>query len=250
MDQSIYGWWLPPDVSVHGAGIDHLISVLHYFMAVLFVGWGLFFAYTLIRFRKREGHAATYEPIAGSLSKYLEIAVAIFEVFVLLGLSMPVWASYKNDPPSEAEALRVRVTAQQFVWNFHYAGPDGEFGRVDISLVKRLNPLGRDFDDPAGKDDVVSVGIFHFPVNKPVVAEVLSLDVIHSFNIPALRVKQDAIPGINVPVWFEAKETGRFELACAQLCGSGHYRMGAKVFIDTAEQYQAWIAEKVKEAQE
>jgi cytochrome c oxidase subunit II len=112
-----------------------------------------------------------------------------------------------------------------------------------VGLIGGDNPLGIDPEDKDSKDDITSVNVFHIPVHKPIIVEVSSKDVIHSFNIPVLRVKQDTIPGQRIPVWFEATQTGHFELACAQLCGLGHYRMRADVFIDTPEDYAKWEAE-------
>ena len=105
------------------------------------------------------------------------------------------------------------------------------------------NPLGLDADDPDGKDDITTVNQLHFPVGKDVIVQISSKDVIHSFNIPVLRVKQDAVPGARIPIWFKATQPGHFELACAQLCGLGHYRMRADVLIDTPEEYAKWQAE-------
>jgi len=250
MDEKVYGWWLPPDISVHGAGIDRLIGVLHWFMALLFVGWGIFFVYCLIKFRAREGHQALYAPVKAVVTKYLEVGVVVIEIFLLFGLSTPVWLAYKNDPPSEKDALHVRIVAEQFAWNFHYPGKDGKFGRVDESLIGGDNPLGIDPEDKDGKDDITTVNQLHIPVHKPVIVEVSSKDVIHSFNIPVLRVKQDTIPGQKIPVWFEATQTGHFELACAQLCGLGHYRMRADVLVDSPEDYAKWEAENAPPPQE
>src|SRR5438034_528498 len=109
-------WSMPMDVSVHGAQIDSLIAVLHWFLAILFVGWGAFFVWCLVKFRARPGHVATYAPIKGIFTKYIEVAVVVVEVFLLFGLSTPVWLAYKTHVPSEAEALHVRVTGQQFAW--------------------------------------------------------------------------------------------------------------------------------------
>src|SRR5581483_10548334 len=204
MDEKLYGWWLPPDVSVHGAKIDQLISVLHWFMALLFIGWGIFFVYCLIKFRARPGHTALYTP---------------------------------------AKAMHIRVVAEQFAWNFQYLGKDGKFGKSDVSLISGDNPLGIDPEDAASRDDIISVNQLHIPVHRPVVVDVSSKDVIHSFNIPVLRVKQDTIPGQQIPIWFEATQPGHFELACAQLCGLGHYRMRADVLIDTPEDFAKWEAE-------
>jgi cytochrome c oxidase subunit 2 len=250
MDEKVYGWWLPPDISTHGAKIDQLISVLHWFMLLLFVGWGIFFVWCLIKYRAREGHKAIYAPVKAIATKYIEGAVVVVEIFLLFGLSTPVWLAYKNAPQDEKNALHVRIIGEQFAWNFQYPGKDGKFGRTDPSLISGDNPLGLDPDDPAGKDDIVTVNQLHFPVHKQVVVEVSSKDVIHSFNIPVLRVKQDTIPGQRIPVWFEATQTGHFELACAQLCGLGHYRMRADVLVDSPEDYAKWETENAPPPQE
>lgn len=201
-----YGLWSPPMLSEHGDKIDHLISVVHVFMLVLFVGWGIFFAYTLFRFRKREGHRAVYEPVKGKISKYAEVAIGLFEVFLLVGLSMPVWADYKTKAPAPTNRLEVRVVAEQFQWDFHYAGPDGIFGRTDAKLITGTNPLGLDETAPGAADDIYTINEMHLPTGRDIYVRLTSKDVIHSFAIPTMRVKQDAIPGMEIPIWFEVKE--------------------------------------------
>lgn len=205
--QMHYGRWIPPMLSEHGGAIDQLIDVLHVFMAVLFIGWGIFFVNCLLKFRQRPGHTARYEPVKGKISKYAEIGIAMFEAFLLVGLSMPVWAKYKNSPPKEPERLNVRVVAEQFQWNFHYAGKDGKFGKTENSRISASNPLGVvGLDDatldPEGADDFVTVNDFHIPVGRPIYVRLTSKDVIHSFDIPTMRVKQDVIPGMEIPIWF------------------------------------------------
>jgi cytochrome c oxidase subunit 2 len=159
-----------------------------------------------MKFRQRAGHGAEYHPVKAKISKYSEMGVAIFEIFLLLGLSMPVWAEYKDRPPAEKDnPLRVRVVAQQFQWNFHYSGNDGKFGRTSLAAISESNPLGLVEDDEAGKDDVFRVNEFYLPVDRPIYVQISSKDVIHSFDIPAARVKQDAIPGMQIPVWFKIK---------------------------------------------
>lgn len=242
-----YGYGLVPDLSAHGAGIDHLIKVLHVFMVVLFVGWGVFLLYCLIKYRRRPGHKASYESNKSKLPKYAEIAVVGFEVFLLVGLSFPVWSKYKRDFPADKDALVVRVIGQQFVWNIHYPGEDGKFGRTDPKLASGSNPLGIDDKDPASWDDVVSVNQFHIPVNKPIISHISAMDVIHSFGVPVLRLKQDATPGIEVPIWFQAVKTGVFDIVCSQLCGVGHSLMKGVVTVESAEDYQKWFAEQPKQ---
>ena len=247
MENNIYGWWLPPDISVHVHEIDQIITLLHWFMALLFVGWGAFFLYTIFKFRQREGHKADYQGVRTHASSYVEAGIAFVEVIFLVFLSIPVWAAIKGDPPMPADAdLHVRVVAEQFAWNFHYPGPDGKFGKTDVALVDGSNPLGIDSSDEAAKDDITTINQFHFPVNKTVLIDLTSKDVIHSFWLPVMRVKQDAIPGMTVPMWFEAKETGQFEIACAQLCGLGHYRMKGFFSVDTDEEFAAWMTEQAE----
>ncbi|HAA75347.1 TPA: hypothetical protein DCE37_09525, partial [Candidatus Latescibacteria bacterium] len=125
MQEKIYGYWLPMNVSTRGDSIDQLINVLHVFMLLLFVGWGIFFVYCLIRFRAGANPTARYEPIKGKASKYLEVFIVVFEAFLLVGLSMPVWSDFKSQLPEEKDALVVEVLAEQFAWNVHYPGKDG-----------------------------------------------------------------------------------------------------------------------------
>lgn len=205
-DFGTYGSWTPPNLSVRGAEIDQLIEILHYFMAVLFVGWGIFFVYCLVRFRAKTGGAAQYQPVKGKISKYAEIGVAIFEAVLLLFFSMPVWGEYKNNPPEPGERVEIRAIGEQFQWNFHYPGPDGKFGRTNAKFIDTVgNTIGLDPDDPVGQDDIQTVGALHVPVGRPIYVRITSKDVIHSFAIPTMRVKQDAIPGMEVPIWFEVQ---------------------------------------------
>lgn len=240
MNQQYYGWWLPFDASTHGWEIDRLIVILHIFMALLFVGWFIFLCTALIKFRQRPGHKA--DPHAGhsKISNYLEVAVAIFEVILLVGFSVPLFNNYRNQLPNKADAMEIRVIAEQFAWNIHYPGADRKFGKTDVKLMGPGNPVGLDKADPNAADDIVAINQLHIPVNQPVIARLTSKDVIHNFFLPVMRVKQDAIPGHEVKVGFEAKKTGKFEIACAQLCGLGHYRMRGFFFIETPEDFAKW----------
>jgi cytochrome c oxidase subunit 2 len=217
-------------------------------MVLLFVAWGVFFVYCLLKFRQRSGHRAVIDPIKAKVSKWAEIGVAVFEAALLIGLAIPVWASVKRDFPSDtgdAPAQHVRVVAEQFAWNFHYPGPDGAFGRTGPQFINMAtNILGRDPSDPHGADDVVS-GELHIVKDRPVIAEITSKDVIHSFFLPVMRVKQDAVPGMRIPVWFKAALTGNYEVACAQLCGNNHYSMRALMAVHgTQQEFDAWLESK------
>jgi cytochrome c oxidase subunit 2 len=247
MQEKIYGYWLPINVSTHGEAVDQLINVLHVFMALLFVCWGIFFVYCLIRFRQGANPQARYEPIQSKTSKYLEVVIVVFEAFLLVGLSMPVWSDFKSALPSESEALTVHVMAEQFAWNVHYPGGDGVFGRKSFEFVTSENLLGLDPDDPNGKDDFNSINNLHIPMGKPILIKLTSKDVIHSFKVPVLRLTQDAIPGQEIPFWFNTTRTGDFDIACAQLCGLGHYRMRGQLHIQTPADFNAWLADQVVE---
>ena len=237
-------WWLPQDISTHGAQIDQLINVLHVFMILLFVGWGIFLVYCLVKFRERPGHKAQTGSKHFKFPLMIEIGILLFEVFLLVFMSSPVWFSFKHDFPAEKDALIIRVVAEQFAWNFHYPGKDGKFGVTKPQLMDGTNPIGLDRESSEGKDDIFTINNLHIPVNRPVILRLFSKDVIHSLSLPVLRVKQDIIPGSEIPVWFQATQTGQFEVACAQLCGIGHYRMRAQLFVDSAADYEKFIAEE------
>ena len=254
---------LPPLATAHGGQIDSLIGWMHVFMLILFVGWGGFFLYALFRFRRSANPVANYTGVRSHASSYLEIAVAIVEAILLVGFSIPLWAARVDHIPAESEALVVEVTGEQFAWNIHYAGPDGKFGKTDIKLLDlQSNPLGVDRSDPAAKDDVTTLNQLYLPVNKPIIVKLRSKDVIHSFGVPEFRVKQDAVPGLTIPIWFIPNVTTaemrtrtgdaefQYEIACAQLCGLGHAHMRGFVTVVSAEEFQKWLEEKVKEQSE
>src|SRR6476661_8487369 len=245
---------LPLLASAHGGQIDRLIAWTHVFMFILFIGWSSFFIYCLLRFRKSRQPVADYAGVRSHTSSYLEVAVAVVEAILLIGFSIPIWAARVDHLPAASEALTVQVTGEQFAWNVHYPGPDGVFGRTDLTKIDlQSNPLGLDRSDPAAKDDVTTVNQLYLPVNKPIIVNLRSKDVIHSFNVPEFRVKQDAIPGLTIPIWFipnvttaeMRQRTGnpqfQYEIACAQLCGLGHYRMRGFVTVLSTEEFQKWM---------
>jgi cytochrome c oxidase subunit II len=239
-------YWFPILASEHGSRIDSL------FMAVLVVS-GIAFVlvqgalgFFVARYGENGRERAAYwhdNPKAEAI--LLIITAVILTVLVFMG--QRVWASiYFSDAPTDATI--VEITGEQFLWNFHYAGPDGQFGRTDSKLITSTNNIGLDRDDPAAKDDIVSIGNMHAPVNKPVRVRLRSKDVIHSFFLPNFRVKQDAVPGMGIEVWFTPTKAGPFEVACAELCGLGHYRMKAALTIDESqEKFNQWLEEAAKQ---
>ncbi|HEX4697153.1 MAG TPA: hypothetical protein VH254_05730 [Candidatus Udaeobacter sp.] len=237
---------LPPNASFHGYQIDHIIEFCHWFMGALFVGWSTFFIYVLIRFRKRRQPSADHLGVRSGISTHLEFSVVLIEAVLLLGFAIPLWAKRVNQFPPGKEALLVHVVAQQFSFNYHLPGPDGAFGRRDVGFVSNTNPLGIDPNDPAGKDDIVTSGELHVPLNRPVIAELSSKDVIHDYFVPAMRIGGDAIPGSLIPIWFTPIKTGSYEVVCAQLCGLGHYSMKGTLVVDTPQEYEAWLKERAE----
>src|ERR1700693_1340105 len=178
----------PPNASEHGYQIDHILEFSHWFMGVLFFGWSAFFIFVLIRFHKSRHPKADHGGVRSGISTHLEFSCVLIEAVLLLGFAIPLWAKRVNEFPTAKDAILVHVVGQQFNWTFHLPGPDGQFGRRDIDLVSNSNPLGLDPSDPSGKDDIVVTGELHVPVNRPVIIELSSKDVIYNFALPHMRI--------------------------------------------------------------
>ena len=252
---------LPAAASSHAGDIDQMIVLIHWLMAVLFVGWGAFFVFVLFRFSHRANPKADYAGAKGKLSKGIEVLIVVAEMVLLVGYAIPAWAKRVQQFPVESEATVVRVVGEQFAWNVQYPGADGRFGRSDVTLVSADNPLGLDRNDPDGKDDVTTINQLNVPVDRPVLVQLSSKDVIHSFGLYEMRVKQDAIPGLRIPVWFiptvttadmrqkMGKADFDYEITCSQLCGLGHFRMRGFITIQSAADYKKWYDDQEKELQ-
>jgi cytochrome c oxidase subunit 2 len=262
-----YGWGLPVAASTYAGKIDFGIWLIHIAMIGIFVLWGIFFTYLLIKYRKRDGVPAVREDhdetpakisIPDSISKFPfaqllyknsselksllpDLLVMVFEIALIVFYALPVWSSIKMKMPDEKDAIVVEVVAEQFGWNVHYPGPDGKFGKREPELVHFNNPIGLDRTDPDAMDDIVVGNELHMPVGKKMLIKLTSKDVIHDFFVPEFRIKQDAVPGMLIPVWIEPTRVGHYELACAQLCGFGHALMRGDVFVDTPEDYEKWL---------
>lgn len=246
---------LPEVASAHGPQIDAVIGYVHWLMLVMFVGWSALFLFMIFRFRRKANPEASYTGTKGKPAKFVEVGVVAAELILLIGFSIPLWSDRVDEFPPESESTVVRVIGEQFAWNVHYPGADGQFGRTRLELVDtQTNPLGLDSSDPAAKDDVITLNQLHLPVGKPAIVHLSSKDVIHSFMLPEMRVKQDAIPGLETPLWFiptvttaemrerKGKPEFSYEIACAQLCGLGHYRMRGFLTVDTPEGFETWLA--------
>jgi cytochrome c oxidase subunit 2 len=238
--------YMPVDASAHGPEIDRLIAWVHWLMLLLFVVWGAYFLFVLWRFHSKRHPRASYHGAETHLSSYAEAGVAVVEVVLLVGFSIPMWFRWATPPKKEANPLEIRVVAEQFAWNVHYPGPDGKFGRTDVKLVSSTNPLGLDTNDAAAKDDITTLNQLHLELNRPVIVHVSSKDVIHSFKLPVMRAEQDAIPGMTVaihftPVKMPKNAQEKWEIACAQLCGLGHYRMRGEILVHNHNDFQQWM---------
>jgi cytochrome c oxidase subunit II len=237
--------FMPVLASEHGGDVDHFIIYVHLLMGVLFVGWFSYFLYTLFRFSAKKNPKADHLGVKSHASSYLEVVVAMVEIALLVGFAIPLWAKVVDEFPKESESTVIRITAQQFAWNSRYPGKDGVFGKQSITLVDGNNPMGYDPADPAGKDDIVPpLNDINVPVNKPVIVQLTSMDVIHSFSVHPFRICQDAIPGQKVPLHFFPNKEGRYMITCAQLCGNSHYFMRGYFTVLSQEAYDKWIAEK------
>lgn len=237
-----------PNASQHGPQVDFMLEFVHWFMLALFIGWTVFFFYTLIRFRKSRNPKADYVGVTSHKNTWIEGGVVIIEAVLLLVFAFPLWGQRVNQFPDDRDpgkVTKVRVIAEQFAWNFRYPGVDGEFGKQDPHFVSSDNPFGLDPDDAKGKDDFASsLNEMHVPVNKPVIIDISSKDVIHSYCVRQMRMTQDAIPGMSIPVWFTPIKTGKFEIACAQLCGIGHAKMRGFLVVETQEEYDKWLKDQ------
>ena len=238
---------LPVLASEHGRSVDDLIIYVHLLMIVLFAGWLAYFFYALFRFHRSRNPKADYLGVRNHASNYIEVAVAVVEGVLLLGVAVPLWGKAVGGPPNTEGATQVQIVAQQFNWNFRYPGKDKEFGRQEMRFVNSTNVFGVDPDDPKGKDDFPTVDEMHVVVGKPVVAYISSKDVIHSFKVIAMRVTQDAIPGMRIPIWFVPNKIGHYQINCAQLCGNSHSAMAnGLLVVESQEDFDKWVDAKSK----
>jgi cytochrome c oxidase subunit 2 len=215
---------LPEDVSTYGGKIDGLFHLILWITGTIFVIVEVLLLLFLFRYRRREGRPAHYTHGSNRLEVIWTIVPAVICV-VLAMLSRRSWAEIKQNMPQGA--MNVEVTAEQFAWNIRYPGPDGKLETAD---------------------DVITLNQLHFPVGRPLIVTLHSKDVIHSFFLPEFRVKQDAVPGMTTRIWLEATRVGHWEIACAELCGLGHFRMKGFVTVETPEEFERWLAETAREA--
>jgi cytochrome c oxidase subunit 2 len=235
---------LPVNASGDKIQVDHLLVFVHLLMVSLFVGWFCYFIFVLFRFNKKRNPKADHVGVKSHMSTWVEAGVALIEAGLLVGLAIPIWARNVEGFPKGPDVTTIKVIGQQFLWNGWYPGTNGVFVTQDKKYISASNPFGFNTNDPNYKENFTVVGDFYVPVNKPVVLNITSLDVIHSFSIKPMRLTQDAIPGMSIPAWFKPVKEGSYQINCAQLCGSSHYGMRGLLHVVSQDEYDKWLAKK------
>jgi cytochrome c oxidase subunit II len=220
-----FGIWFPRDVSEHGRVIDQLFMFILWLTGTIFVATEGALFYFMWKYNDRSNR----EPAKFSHGSHsLEVVWTILPAVTLLFISiyqMNAWADAKMRKPDIP--VTAEIAARQFNWDVRYPGPDGELHTPDDILR---------YD-----------GDIHLPVNEEILLLINSGDVLHSFFLPNLRMKQDVVPGMAQNMWFKAKESGSFDIVCAELCGWGHYKMKGRVTFESRAKYEDWLAEKLTE---
>jgi cytochrome c oxidase subunit 2 len=237
--------WLPDAASAHAASLDGVLRGIHWHILLIGLLWLAVFLYAIVRFRQGANPEARQAGVRGFWPALAIGAVMLGDIFILATQALPAWSERLAPPPAGARPLEVRITAEQFAWNIHYPGPDGVFGRTANTLIGASNPVGIDRGDPAARDDIGLLNILTLPIDRTIVVQLASRDVVHGFTLNEMRVKQDAVPGMVSRVWFTPTRTGDWEIACSQLCGLGHYRMRGEYHVVTADQWDEWQASEL-----
>lgn len=220
------GWLIAPSASSYGPRIDHLYNIVLLITGIVFVLTEVALVYFSLRYRRKNGQKAYYSH-GSTLAELVWTSIPAAILIILGVMSQTLWSELrvpKNFPPN---AMTIQVHAEQWLWHFRYAGPDGLFGTAD---------------------DITVDNTFHVPVNQPVRFQITAQDVIHGFYLPDLRVHQDAVPGMTAEVWVEPTKIGSYDLRCTQFCGTNHYQMKGTLTVDSPDDYKAWLASAKAEA--
>lgn len=220
-----WSWILPENYSTFGADADALYYLILWITGFVFVLTEGLLLYFVLRYRHKEGRKASFHH--GSTKAEVTWTLIPLVILIWIGVeSTGVWELMKRDVPPDA--MEVIVTAQQFEWNVTYPGLDGILGT---------------------EDDFTLLNQLHAPQDRPILVYLRATDVIHSFFLPEMRVKQDAVPGQEMRVWFEATAPGQYTLGCAELCGTGHTTMNGILMVHTQQDYDNWVASQVGQQQ-
>jgi cytochrome c oxidase subunit 2 len=238
--------WMPPLMSDRLA-IDKAIGATLLLTGIVFIATNLMLAWFSYRYQDHEGAKAIYWHDNPRLEWTWTLVTAVI-LFVVLVNARGLWAQINKEAPADAQLIE--VTGQQFAWNVRYPGKDGILGRTDHKLASQENPIGLDRNDAASADDILLLNQLYLPQGRAVRVQVRSLDVIHSFFLPHFRVKQDAMPGMTIQTWFVPQELTPadkpLEIACAEHCGLGHYRMKGQVHVVPAAELESALAKAVQ----
>ena len=233
-------WWTP--VASNWGNIDGTIILTFWVTGGVFVAICLFMAYCVWRYRYRKDRRAEYEPENKKLEWRLTLLTSL-GVAALLAPGLLVWKQFVTVPQN---AFNVEVVAYQWGWNYRLPGEDGILGKTDAKLVNVENPYGLILNDSNGRDDIiVQDADLHLQIDQPVKINLRSLDVIHNFYVPQFRAKMDTLPGIVSYYWFTPTKTGKYEILCAEFCGTGHYAMRGTVLVDEKKDYNNWLAQQI-----
>lgn len=231
-------YWLLPLASSQGLTLDNLFYAILVLTAIPFVIVHLFIGISLWRFPAHgTGRAAHWHEHLGAELTWTIVPTI---VFIILGIyGEVVWARIYSAPPANAQ--QVQVLGRQFEWEFRYPAPNGTFGRTAPKFITSGDPFGMDPSDPVNQQNVVTINDLHVVLNRPVSVRITALDVIHSLSLPNFRVKQDAVPGRDVVVWFTPNKLGTYPIVCAQLCGVGHYTMRGNITVVSQSAFDQWL---------
>ncbi len=238
-------WWFPPLISEQRAAYDEQFMLTLVVTGIIFFFAQLGLCYAVFRYRDRGGRAHYSHGNTKMEIIWTSATAVLFVGLVLVG--QHIWAQvHLQEAP--ADAVQIEIMAQQFAWNFRYSGPDGQFGRVSPELMDESvgNPLGLDYDDPAATDDLV-MPVIAVPVDRPVEVIMRSKDVIHSFFVREMRIKQDVVPGMETRLHFTANTVGRYEVPCTELCGLGHSQMRTYLLVMSEQDFQDWLRDNALE---
>jgi cytochrome c oxidase subunit 2 len=237
-------YWFPPPINEHGRLYDQqffntlMVTGVIFFLAQMSLGWVIF------KFRS-SGKRATYSEGNNRLEVLWTSAAAILFIgAVLMSTSIFAGVHLRRNPDN---AVRIEALGKQFAFSFRHAGMDGKFGKTSIKLINdaAANPFGVDDTDPAGKDDLQTSQLT-VPAGTPILLTLKSRDVIHNFFVRELRIKQDMVPGMEIPLQFVADTPGTYEIPCSELCGLGHHQMRSALVVLPKDKYDAWLAEEDK----
>lgn len=236
-------WWFPLPISQHGIQYDAQFMRTLVITGIIFFAAQVALGYVIVRFRD-DGRRAQYSHGNNQMETIWTSATALLFIGLVL-MGTRIWAAvhWTESPP---DAIPIEVLAKQFAWSFRYPGNDGRFGRTDLKLINDAggNPFGLDDKDPAAKDDLVSASL-KVPAGKPIKLILHSRDVIHNFFVRELRLKQDLVPGMEIPFHFTADQIGVYEIPCSELCGLGHFQMRSTLQVMSEADFEKWKQEQL-----